>query len=73
LSPVFAGQDYCAAHIRGVIRKISDTKWEHEFLASTIEEPDSHDIEATAEGLKILDDVIPWEEIDRARKALKKT
>jgi hypothetical protein len=56
-----------------VIRRISDTKWEHEFLAITIEEPDSHDIEATPGGLKVLDDVIPWEEIDRAREAQKKT
>ena len=51
------------------IRQETPTTWERTF-ASYGDRNDCHDIAATAEGLEIEYDVLPWEQLDAARAAL---
>ncbi len=54
------------------IRKTTETAWEH--TSAGYGNVDEHlDIEATAEGLEIDCDTIPWQDIDKARAALRKS
>ena len=52
------------------ITKISDTQWEHEFDVGG--HNDTHTITALPEGLEICYDLIPWEDIEKAKLIVKK-
>lgn len=53
------------------IRRESETTWERVFVGNG-DRNDSYEITATEDGLEIGYDLLPWDEIDKARAALKR-
>jgi hypothetical protein len=50
------------------IKKVSDIEWEYEFACGDWN--DTREIVATNDGLEIGGDLIPWEDIEKAKDAV---